>query len=149
MYEQLKILEAMILDIKAQYHKVSTELQHLKNQPKTDDRDLDQLQAQRDNSIAAHERAQQQLTDLDNRYQSLAEAHHMLGEEHEELQNQIEELQHRNTRLEQQNQLFKQQAMDIKKINHELQEKNQLAAERTQVVLERLTQIDQMDLDND
>lgn len=149
MYEQLKILEAMILDIKAQYQKVSAELHHLKSQPTTDAQQLSELQQQRDDSIAAHKQAQQQLTDFDNRYQSLAEAHHMLGEEHEDLQNQIEELQHRNTRLEQQNQLFKQQAMDIKKINHELQEKNQLAAERTQVVLERLTQIDQMDLNNE
>ncbi len=152
MYDQLKILEKMILDIKKQHQLVSNELTQLKQQPLTDPKELSAVKAQLNNSINERDNAKRQLIELDKRYQSLAEAHHMIGEEQDKLQNQLShleqknsELQQLNNQLEQQYQQADKQIDDIKQQNNDLQQKNQLAAERTQVVLQRLTRIDQMD----
>ena len=86
MYDQLKTLEKMILDIKKQYQTVSHELSTLKQQPATDPKELAALQSKVDTSHAERDEAKKHLKDLDNRYQSLAEAHHMIGEEQDKLQ---------------------------------------------------------------
>ena len=143
MYDQLRILEKMILDIKKQYQLVSAELSSLKQQPVTDPKELTALKTKLDSSYSERDGAKKQLNDLDNRYQSLAEAHHMIGEEQDKLHKQIEQLQHQNHALQQRNNELKQQYSDIKQQNSDLKKKNELAAERTQVVLQRLTRIDQ------
>ena len=143
MYDQLRILEKMILDIKKQYQLVSAELSSLKKHPATDPKELTTLQAKLDSSYTERDGAKKKLNDLDNRYQNLAEAHHMIGEEQDKLQKQISQLQQENRELLQHNNELKQQYSDIKQQNNDLQKKNQLAAERTQVVLKRLTRIDQ------
>ena len=152
MYDQLKVLEKTILDIKKQYQLVSNELNRRKQQPVADPKELSALKAKLDNSYAERDTSKKQLSELDNRYQSLAEAHHMIGEEQDKTQKQLndlqginEELQQQTSRLTQSNNELQQQNDDLKKQNNDLQEKNQLAAERTQVVLQRLTRIDQMD----
>ena len=136
MYDQLRILEKMILDIKKQYQLVSAELSSLKQRPISDPKELATLKTKLDSSYAERDGAKKQFADLDKRYQSLAEAHHMIGEEQDKLQKQIELLEQQNHDLKQHNNEFNQQNSDLKK-------KNELAAERTQVVLQRLTRIDQ------
>ncbi len=143
MYDQLRILEKMILDIKKQYQLVSAELSSLKQHPVTDPKEITALQTKLDSSYIERDGAKKQLSDLDKRYQNLAEAHHMIGEEQDKLQKQIGQLQQQNSDIQQHNNELKQQYLDIKQQNNELQKKNQLAAERTQVVLKRLTRIDQ------
>ena len=145
MYDQLKTLEKMILDIKKQYQTVSHELSTLKAAAcaATDPKELAALQSKVDTSHAERDEAKKHLKDLDNRYQSLAEAHHMIGEEQDKLQKKISHLQQQNSELQQHNKQLKQQYNDVQEQNSELQKKNQLAAERTQVVLKRLTRIDQ------
>ncbi|MBU5617582.1 hypothetical protein KPY62_10870 [Psychrobacter sp. TAE2020] len=152
MYDQLKVLEKMILDIKKQHQLVSGELNRLKQRPNIDPKELSALKAKLDSSYAERDNGKKRLVELDNRYQSLAEAHHMIGEEQDKIQNQLAELQQSNEQLQQHNNTLKQQSLElqqqneeIKKQNNDLQEKNQLAAERTQVVLQRLTRIDQID----
>ena len=136
MYDQLRILEKMVLDIKKQYQLVSAELSSLKQQPMTDPKELAVLKNKLDSSYTERDGTKKQLSDLDKRYQNLAEAHHMIGEEQDNLQKQVSQLQQKNNELQQQNNELKQQNSDLKK-------KNELAAERTQVVLQRLTRIDQ------
>ena len=138
MYDQLRILEKMILDIKKQYQLVSAELSSLKQHPVSDPKELAALTTKLNTSHSERDGAKKQLNDLDKRYQSLAEAHHMIGEEQDKLQKQVSQLQQQNNEL-------KQQYSDIKQQNSELQKKNKLAAERTQVVLKRLTHIDQVE----
>lgn len=138
MNDQLKNLEKTILDIKKHYQLVSTERNQLKQQPNVDPKELAALKSKLDNSDAEHDNTKKLLGDLDNRYQSLAEAHHMIGEEHDKLQKQLAQVEQENSSLNQRNKQLEQQ-------NNDLQEKNQLAAERTQVVLNRLTRIDQME----
>ena len=152
MYDQLKVLEKTILDIKKQHQLVSGELNRFKQQPNVDPKELSALKAKLDNSYAERDTGKKQLVELDNRYQSLAEAHHMIGEEQDKMQSQLADLQQSNEQLQQHNSALKQQNLElqqqndeIKKQNNDLQEKNQLAAERTQVVLQRLTRIDQID----
>lgn len=145
MYEPLKVLEKTILDIKKQYQLVSRQLEELKQQPNIDPKELATLKTKLDNSYAEHDASKKQLNELDNRYQSLAEAHHMIGEEQDKLQTQLAGLQQQNKELQQQNETLAQKNSELEQQNHDLQEKNQLAAERTQVVLQRLTRIDQMD----
>ena len=145
MYEHLKVLEKMILDIKKQYQLVSGELNTLRQKPHTDPKELSALKAKLDTSFAERDASKKQLNDLDNRYQNLAEAHHMIGEEQDKLHTQLADLQQKNKDLQQQNESLAQQNSELQQQNHDLQEKNQLAAERTQVVLQRLTRIDQMD----
>lgn len=152
MYEQLKVLEKTILDVKKQYQQVRHELARLKQQPSSDPKELAAMKSKFDNSVLERDAAKKQLSEFDNRYQSLAEAHHMIGEEQDKLQKQLAHLQQQNAELTQTNEQLKQknqdvqrQIHDITQKNHDLQEKNQLAAERTQVVLQRLTRIDQMD----
>jgi len=145
MYDQLRILEKMVLDIKKQYQLVSAELSSLKQHPVADPQELMILRTKLKTSHTERDGAKKQLGDLDKRYQSLAEAHHMIGEEQDKLQKQIDQLQQQNSELQQHNNELKQQYSDIKQQNSELQKKNQLAAERTQVVLKRLTHIDQVE----
>ena len=145
MYDQLRILEKMVLDIKKQYQLVSAELSSLKQHPVSDPQELAALTTKLNTSHSERDGAKKQLNDLDKRYQSLAEAHHMRGEEQDKLQKQVSQLQQQNSQLQQQNNELKQQYSDIKQQNSELQKKNQLAAERTQVVLKRLTHIDQVE----
>ena len=152
MYDQLKDLEKTILSIKKQHQLVCAELNHLKQQPHIDPKESAALKHQLASSIAERDAAKKQVTELDKRYQSLAEAHHMIGEEQDKLHKQVADLQQRHNdfeqhsnELQQQNKNFKQQVSDIQQQNRDLQEKNQLAAERTQVVLQRLTRIDQTD----
>ena len=143
MYDQLKLLEKTILDIKKQYQLVSAELSSLKQNPVTNTQELTALQNKLNTSHTERDGAKKQLNDLDKRYQNLAEAHHMIGEEQDKLQKQISELKQQNNELQQHNKELKQQYHDIKQQNSDLQKKNQLAADRTQVVLKRLTRIDQ------
>lgn len=143
MYDQLRILEKMVLDIKKQHQLVSAELSNLKNQPVSDPKEISVIKTKLDNSFAERDAAKKQLNDLDKRYQSLAEAHHMIGEEQDKLHKQIEQLQHQNHALQQHNTELKQQYSEIKQQNIELKHKNELAAEHTQVVLKRLRLIDQ------
>lgn len=145
MYDQLKQLEKTLFDIKRRYQSVNAELECLKRQPSADPKELTALKSKLDASYAERDSHKKQLGDLDNRYQSLAEAHHMIGEEHDTVQKQLAQVQQENTRLQHHNQQLEQQNKDIKQQNNDLQEKNQLAAERTQVVLNRLTRIDRMD----
>ena len=143
MYDQLKILEKMVLDIKQQYQRASAELNSLKQRPTTDPKELAALQTKLETIHAERDGAKKHLNDLDKRYQSLAEAHHMIGEEQDKLQKQVSQLQEKSDELQQRNNELKQQYSHIKQQNSELQKKNQLAAERTQVVLQRLAHIDQ------
>ena len=153
MYDQLRILEKMILDIKTQYQLVSAELSSLKQKPTTDPKELLALKTQLNSFRNEHDNAKKQLGDLDklkkqlsdfdSRYQSLAKAHHMIGEEQDKLNKQIELLEQQNHDLKQHNNELKQQYGDIAQQNSDLKKKNELAAERTQVVLQRLTRIDQ------
>lgn len=159
MYDQLKTLEKTILDIKKQYQLVSAELSRLKQQPSTDPKTLTTLKTQLNNSITECDKHKKQLTELDSRYQSLAEAHHMMGAEQDNLQKQLAEVQQYNQQLEQQNQQLEQQnnhikqsnsdteqqISDIKQQNHDLKEKNRVATEHIQVVFQRLTRMDQME----
>ena len=143
MYDQLRILEKMILDIKKQYQLVSAELSSLKQRPISDPKELATLKTKLDSSYAERDGAKKQFADFDKRYQSLAEAHHMIGEEQDKLQKQIELLEQQNHDLKQHNNELKQQYGEINQQNSDLKKKNELAAERTQVVLQRLTRIDQ------
>ncbi|WP_201527367.1 hypothetical protein [Psychrobacter frigidicola] len=145
MYDQLKNLEKTILDIKKQYQLVSVELNSCKQQQNTDPKELATLKSKLDNSYAERDTAKKQFIELDKRYQSLAEAHHMIGEDQDKLQKQLADLQQQNKSLQQHNHEVKQKNSDLQKQNHDLQEKNQLASERTEVVLKRLTRIDQVD----
>lgn len=130
MIEQLKTLEATILDVRKRYHITATELKNLKAKPTVNASDFEQAKQQLANSNEARDTIHKQLQDLDTRYQTLAEAHHTLSEEQHELVTQLKELQQQNAKLKAQNQA--------------LQEKNRVATEHVQVVLERLTHIDQM-----
>ena len=103
MYDQLRILEKMVLDIKKQYQLVSAELSSLKQHPVTDSKEFAALKTKLDNSHNERDGAKKQLNDLDKRYQSLAEAHHMIGEEQDKLQKQISQLQQQNSELQQHN----------------------------------------------
>ena len=96
MYDQLRILEKMVLDIKKQYQLVSAELSSLKQQPMTDPKELAALKTKLDSSYTERDGAKKQLSDLDKRYQNLAEAHHMIGEEQDNLQKQVSQLQQKN-----------------------------------------------------
>lgn len=129
MYDQLLQLEKIILDIKQQHQLVSEELNTLKQQPSTDPAVLTALQSQLDTSYAEHDTHKKQLGELDNRYQNLAEAHHIIGAEQDKLKKQVADLQQKNKALKAQ--------------NSELEQKNILAAERIKVVLNRLAIIDQ------
>lgn len=139
MYDQLKHLEKIILDIQAQHQLAREELTSLKQNPSTDPTELSALKSQLDSSYAEHDTSKKQLGELDNRYQNLAEAHHMIGAEQDKLQQQVAQLQQQNSELHQQNNELKAQ-------NSELHQKNLLAAERIKVVFNRLTLIDQTDV---
>lgn len=152
MYEQLKVLEKTILDIKKKYQHATQEITRLKQQPSADPKELAAMKSKFDSSVLERDAAKKQLNDFDKRYQSLAEAHHMIGEEQDKLHQQLAKLQQQNAELAQENAQLKQQNHEVQKQintvqqkNHDLQEKNQLAAERTQVVLQRLTRIDQIE----
>ena len=136
MYDQLEYLEHIILDIKEQHRLVSEELKILKQQPSAEPTELSALKSQLDSSYAEHDTHKKQLDELDNRYQNLAEAHHMIGAEQKKLQQQVAELQQQNSALHQQNNELKAQ-------NSELHQKNVFAAERIKVVFNRLALIDQ------
>ena len=86
----------MILDIKKQYRLVSDELNTLKQKPNTDPKELSALKLKLDTSYTEHDASKKQLNDLDNRYQSLAKAHHMIGEEQDKLHTQLADLQQKN-----------------------------------------------------
>ena len=72
MYDQLRILEKMVLDIKKQYQLVSAELSSLKQNPVTDAKEVTALKTQLDSRHSERDGAKKQLNDLDKRYQSLA-----------------------------------------------------------------------------
>ncbi len=152
MYNQLKVLETLILDIKQQYQTVSQELHQLKQQHLIDPEEFLTVKTQLESSITERDMAKKQLSDLDNRYQSLAEAHHMIGDEQDKLQKQLTDYKQHNNELKKQNKQLEQQAQeanqhidDLERQNHDLAKKNLRAAERTQVVLNRLSQIDRVD----
>lgn len=131
MIDQLKKLENTILQIRKQYQQAHQELMSLKQNPSVDAKEYQDLKSQFEHCQKEREAYKSKLSELDGRYQSLAEAHHLIGEEQDKLQQQIDELTQKNTELTTQ--------------NDKLLEKNRIAAEHTQVVLQRLTQIDRME----
>lgn len=136
MYDQLKHLEQIILDVKKQHHLVSNELNILKQNPTIDPKELVIFKTKLENSYAERDNRQKQFDELDARYQDLAEAHHIMGTEQKSQQKQLLELQQQNSEL-------LQQVNTLKKQNNDLHQKNLLAAERTMVVSNRLAMIDQ------
>ena len=151
MYEHLLHLEKTILTIKKQHRLVSAELNMLKQQS-SGSKEFNALKTNLESTQTERDTLKKQLIAFDERYQNLAEAHHMLGEEQDKLQQQLADLQQQNKALQQQhddiqqqNVNLQQQIAEVDKKNINLQEKNRLASERTQVVLDRLTHIDQVD----
>lgn len=138
MYDQLVHLEKIILDVKKQHQLVSSELNHLKQQPNTDPKVLSALKTQLNNSMVECTAYKKQLHALDGRYKSLAEAHRLLNTEQEAQQQLLLDIQQQHKALQQRNN-------ELEKQNHTLHEKNKLASERTQIVLNRLTRISQPD----
>lgn len=151
MHEQLLHLEKTILTIKKQHRLVSAELNMLKQQS-NGSKEFNALKTSLENTQIERDSLKKQLSAFDDRYQNLAEAHHMLGEEQDNLQQQLSDvqqqnktLQQQNDELQQQNAALQRQVAEVEKKNSNLQEKNRLASERTQVVLDRLTRIDQVE----
>lgn len=138
MIEQLKTLEDTLLRIRQQYQQVKQELDSFKNKPQVDTKAHQQLINQLASSEKERDNLKATLAELDRRYQSLAEAHHLIGEEQDKLQQQVDDLTEQNETLMAENDAIKQQ-------NNKLLEKNRVAAEHTQLVLQRLTKIDQME----
>lgn len=132
MIEKLRTLESALSTLRQQYALHLKELKELKSKPTTDASDYNELKAQLNHSHKKNEQLlqekdalQQKLIELDERYQSLAEAHHMIGEEQDKLQLQVDELT---------------------QLNEVLQQKNRQAAEHTKYALQQLTKIDQTEL---
>ena len=136
MYDQLIHLEKIILDVKEQHQQVSSELNHLKQKPSADPKLLNTLKTQLNNSMIECTAHKKQLSELNTRYNSLAEAHNMMSAEQEAQQQQLADLEKQHQALQQRNETLEKQ-------NTALQEKNKLASERTQIVLNRLTRISQ------
>ena len=129
MIEKLKTLEQTLFEVRKKYDIQLAELEKLRDRPLKDISEFNGLKAKLDETSeenqklqASRDELQQKLIELDERYQSLAEAHHMIGEEQDRLQQQVEELTLLNKRL---------------------QDKNREAAEHTEYALRQLTRIDQ------
>lgn len=138
MIDQLKTLEDTLSRIRQQYQQVKQELEAVKTTPQIDVNEYQALKSQLATSEKERNNLKGNLTELDRRYQSLAEAHHLIGEEQDKLQQQLAALTEENEALLADNEELQQQ-------NAKLLEKNRIAAEHTQVVLQRLTKIDQME----
>lgn len=130
MIEQLKRLEATILEVRKHYHITATELVNLKNKTKSDIQTATQtLKAQLDNAQAEKNRLQRQLQNKIDVYDKIEQELTELKQDHAIMSNQFNEL--------------KQQLQYLQAHNEELNQKNLIAAEHTKQALQRLQQIDQ------
>ncbi|HBH34586.1 MAG TPA: hypothetical protein DDW38_08705, partial [Psychrobacter sp.] len=100
---------------------------------------------------------QQQLSDLNKEYETLAEAHHTLTSTYEQgvteqqnLQQQLSELNEEYQTLTESHHALNDEYSELlrkcealEQVNQALLEKNRLAKEHTKVVMQRLTLIDQ------
>lgn len=134
--EKLQHLDAILRDVRQRYDITHSELNTLKATPQADPTEFEAVKQQLNNSQAAQlesskeqETLQQKLVDLDDTYQTLAEAHHELNDKYSALNEQYNELVQKCEALE--------------KSNLVLQEKNRVALKHTKTVMNRLQQIDQ------
>ena len=132
---KLKQLESQWQTVRNRYRNTAGELKLIKDKPKVDVSQVNQLKIQLAEAKNSERYAKDKIEKLTAEHNMLETDYGQLQTEHNVLNQEFEQLKSANRRLV-------DEVDALKSANQKLQDKNRSALEHTKVVLERLTKID-------